>query len=401
MLRNVPIFGTVAAENWLWAFDLSPAYFGYGIIIGPSINISMLFGAIIGWGILSPLAKNYGWAPGQVGDWDHGSRGWILWIGMGLILGDATIGLSWNIVKIVTPLLKRRITFFSPKLHNDNGEQEPLMDNASSSHHRSKTVDNLTDDDWPASSRVSNSLVLWTGSCLLAVFLLVLTVGFSHLVSLLGTVMALVLFPLAAFIAIRSLGHTDNGAGIAIGMHPMNVGLKSTILQQRLIFTAGRLAQFLISLMDPSISAKFISSNLLLAGAVETVASQASQHIGGLKTAYMTRTPPRAVLYSQIIGTVAGTLVATLAYRLYTSTKKIPSSELGVPDAYVWLVAAKLFRQEGLPDAALEFAIAASVLGGILCVLKILGDKHWWKNWVPSPVAMAVGESDQVHGDRH
>ncbi|KAH0556255.1 hypothetical protein GP486_005820 [Trichoglossum hirsutum] len=48
ILRNVPIFGRTVAKDWLWAFDLSPAYFGYGIIIGPSINMCILLGAIIG-----------------------------------------------------------------------------------------------------------------------------------------------------------------------------------------------------------------------------------------------------------------------------------------------------------------------------------------------------------------
>lgn len=53
----------------------------------------MLVGAIVGWGILSPVAKHKGWAPGPVNDWDNGSRGWIVWVGMGLILGDSAIGL--------------------------------------------------------------------------------------------------------------------------------------------------------------------------------------------------------------------------------------------------------------------------------------------------------------------
>ena len=71
ILRQVPVFGVPAARDWLWSLDISPAYVGYGIIIGPSVTAYMLIGAIIGWGILSPVAKYQGWAPGPVGDWEN------------------------------------------------------------------------------------------------------------------------------------------------------------------------------------------------------------------------------------------------------------------------------------------------------------------------------------------
>ncbi|KAH7019549.1 hypothetical protein EDB80DRAFT_676531 [Ilyonectria destructans] len=76
--KHLPIFGHTLARDWLWKFDLSPACFGYGIIIGPNINASTFLGAVLGWGILSPIARHNGWASGPVGDWENGSRGWIL-----------------------------------------------------------------------------------------------------------------------------------------------------------------------------------------------------------------------------------------------------------------------------------------------------------------------------------
>lgn len=69
----------------------------------------MLVGAVIGWGILSPVAKNKGWAAGPVGNWDTGARGWIVWVGMGLILGDSLTGLAWAIIKPLQPWAWRRL----------------------------------------------------------------------------------------------------------------------------------------------------------------------------------------------------------------------------------------------------------------------------------------------------
>lgn len=49
----------------------------------------------IGWGILSPLAKQRGWAPGPIKDWGTGSKGWIVWVSLAIMLADALVSLGW------------------------------------------------------------------------------------------------------------------------------------------------------------------------------------------------------------------------------------------------------------------------------------------------------------------
>lgn len=106
----------------------------------------------------------------------------------------------------------------------------------------------------------------------------------------------------------------------------------------------------------------------------------------------MTKTPPRATYLSQIVGSLAGTLIASLDYRIYTSVKQIPSEEFGMPDAHLWLVAAKLIYQQGLAPRALDFAIGAFVIGAAFSILRILGSNRWWQSFVPSGVAIAIGK---------
>ena len=137
---------------------------------------------------------------------------------------------------------------------------------------------------------------------------------------------------------------------------------------------AGRAAQCIIGLLIPASNSNHIIANLLLGCVVEAGASQASQQIGDLKTAYMTRTAPRNIFYSQIIGSFAGTLIATLVYKIYTSVKKIPNEEFGIPEAHMWLVAARFVYQQGLlPARALDFAIGAFLIGAVL--------KHTYGFW--------------------
>lgn len=47
-----------------------------------------------GYGILGPLAKSKGWAPGEIGDWRTGATGWILWISLAIMLADSLTSLA-------------------------------------------------------------------------------------------------------------------------------------------------------------------------------------------------------------------------------------------------------------------------------------------------------------------
>lgn len=126
---------------------------------------------------------------------------------------------------------------------------------------------------------------------------------------------------------------------------------------------------------------------------MEAGASQASQQMGGLKTAYMTRTPAVAIYYGQMIGSFFGILMATLVYRIYTGLQRIPSNELSIPDAHLWLVAARLIYQQGLPPRALTFALWAFLFGATFSVIRIIGSNRWWRAYVPSGIAMAIGKA--------
>ncbi|KUJ14031.1 OPT superfamily oligopeptide transporter [Mollisia scopiformis] len=91
ILNALPVFGPAAAGDWLWFLTLSPAFTAFGMILDLSVAYSIVLGAILGWGILSPIAKNHGWAPGLATDMETGVRGWLIWISIAFLLGDAMI----------------------------------------------------------------------------------------------------------------------------------------------------------------------------------------------------------------------------------------------------------------------------------------------------------------------
>lgn len=57
------------------------------------LNSIVLQGMLVGWAVLSPLAKLSGWAPGAVGSMEDGARGWILWVALAVMCSEAVISL--------------------------------------------------------------------------------------------------------------------------------------------------------------------------------------------------------------------------------------------------------------------------------------------------------------------
>lgn len=103
ILLDLPLFGTYLHKHWLWSVNVSPGFVGSGIITGPAVAFHMFAGAVVGWAIFSPIAKKQGWAPGNVDDWENGSRGWIIWISLAALLADCLIKLGWLVLR---PLLR-------------------------------------------------------------------------------------------------------------------------------------------------------------------------------------------------------------------------------------------------------------------------------------------------------
>lgn len=222
VLRNVPIFGTVAAHTWLWTLNPSLAYVGQGIIMGAETTLHMTLGAIIGWGLLSPLAKFKGWAPGPVDDWEHGSKGWIVWISLAIMLVDAIVSLGYIAVRPILGAkldgLRKRLclggvmTLLRLPSHRYSllPDQDQNQDQAGSPVDPSRSqVDDEERDDAPHEQLIGGRLV--AVGLVLSVLLCVVTIRivFGDLVPLYATVIAVLMALVLSIMGVRALGETD------------------------------------------------------------------------------------------------------------------------------------------------------------------------------------------------
>ncbi|KAJ7455393.1 OPT oligopeptide transporter protein-domain-containing protein [Mycena galericulata] len=338
---TIPLFGTYLARQWLWTFTPSLAYVGQGIIMGFPTTLSMGLGMLLGWGILSPLAKLSGWAPGPVGDMTDGARGWILWTSLAIMCADSLVSLLPVLAEYVTGLLPQRGQGIHSKEDYDT-----------------ETEDRLVPNSWV----VGGVLV----SVVVGTFLVWVVFG-NDGIKPWATLLGFVLGGLLSVLGVRALGETD--------INPVS-GL-------------GKISQLFFAWIQPG----NIVANIIAGGVAEAGAQQAGDLMQDLKTGHLCGASPRAQFFGQLIGSAVSIFVTTTAYTLYNRAYVIPGPSFPAPTAYVWLSLARLLRDGQLPENSTVFMISFAAIFALVSALKTYTAQRqlWYSQWIPSGVAFAIG----------
>ncbi|RFU34558.1 hypothetical protein B7463_g1816, partial [Scytalidium lignicola] len=404
ILRNIPIFGFTLAETWLWSLNPSLAYVGQGIIMGPATTAHMLIGAIVGWGVLSPLAKSKGWAPGDISDWEKGSKGWIVWISLAIMLADSVVSLGYTAIQ---PLLShgtgpvkgafrmlrkgdwsglmnigssRSSKGYAPISGSDE-VSTPLATNLSGSgtleeiddtsvpHQRLDILEDPIDPEVPPEHLVNQSTV-WIGLVLSIVLCVAsIRIVFGPLVPIFATIIAVLMALLLSIMGVRALGETD--------LNPVS-GIS-------------KLAQLFFALIIPQSNPNSVLINLVAGAVSEAGALQSGDLMQDLKTGHLVGAAPNAQFWGQIIGSAVGAVVSAFIYKLYTNVYEIPGDLFQVPTGFVWIFTARLVTGKGLPDMAGQWAMGAAFLFTVTTVSRIYGRGQRWQSYIPGGIAVAVG----------
>ena len=394
-LHDVPIFGLTLANKWLWTLNPSPAYIGQGIIMGPATTLHMLLGAIIGWGVLSPLAKHKGWAPGPVSDWTDGSKGWIVWISLAIMLADSLVSLGWlalrpllAVGRFYYPTVKEVYdTHTWKQLLTLNIARQPAytpLSDGTSANPITAIKQHLSEDnepDAPPEHQISNrttiiGLILSLAACIIGVH-----VSFPSLIPFGLTILALFLALFLSIMGVRALGETD--------LNPVS-GIS-------------KLTQLIFALVTPTTGPNAKNSVVinLLAGAIsESAALQAGDLLQDLKCGHLLGAAPNAQFWGQMIGSAVGAIVSALVYKLYTHVYAgmIPGGLFEVPTAYVWVFTARLVTGKGLPPMVREWAGGAAAIFAMGTMVRVYGQfrkrsglSAKWLDFIPGGIAVAIG----------
>jgi len=387
ILHKLPIFGTRLASRWVWTLNPSPAYVGQGIIMGPATTFHMLLGAIVGWGVLSPVAKYRGWAPGPVDDWETGSKGWIVWVSLAIMLADAGVNLCWLVLRptiIHGPdWVKRAKEHYQHRsswrdLLGGNQFKGYLAVNGSADRTPSEALKPDTPpDDAPPHHLVSMRTVSILLPLTLVICVVCIHITFGAYIPIGFNILAILLALLLSIMGVRALGETD--------LNPVSGISKLTQLAFALLTPSGKHAHHAIIIN-------------LLAGAVsEAGALQAGDILQDLKAGHLIGASPKAQFYGQLIGSVVGAFVSAVVYKLYVSVYDVPGELFQVPTAYVWIFTARLVTGKGLPPLAWQFALGAGAIFVLTTSLRIYlarSEREWCRklhSFVPGGIAVAVG----------
>ena len=335
--------------------------------MGPATTLHMCLGSIVGWGILSPLAKSKAWAPGPVEDWDTGSKGWIVWISLSIMIADSIINLGWLLLH---PIIHHAPSYLKTLKESyrqgrlsalNRGDYTALAPRSTSD---SKALRESTEPDAPAHQLVSNktTFVVLVVSVILCIF--TTRYVFQKIIPFGAIILSILLALLLSIMGVRALGETD--------LNPVS-GIS-------------KITQLIFALVIPASNANAIIINLVAGAISESGALQAGDMLQDLKTGHLLGASPLAQFWGQLIGSFAGAIVSAGVYRLYTNVYEIPGGLFQVPTSYVWIFTARLVTGKGLPPMAWQFSLVAGLCFVALTAVRVRGHA-----WVPGGIAFAVG----------
>ncbi|XP_022739050.1 metal-nicotianamine transporter YSL1-like [Durio zibethinus] len=353
--KEFPTFGLKAWKQTFF-FDFSLTYVGAGMICSHLVNLSLLFGAVLSYGLMWPLINRLKgeWFSEDLQESSMKSLyGYKVFVSVALILGDGL----YNFLKILCFTL---INIYG-RLKNKN-------QNTADENNQKKTAKDLKQNE----VFLRETIPMWIG-----------IVGYVVL-SILSIIVVPIMFPqlkwyyvVVAYILAPSLAFCN---AYGAGLTDMNMA-----------YNYGKVALFVLAALTGKQNG--VVAGLAGCGLIKSVVSVACILMQDFKTAHYTLTSPRAMFLSQAIGTAIGCVTAPLSFFLFYKAFDVgnPYGEFKAPYALIYRNMAILGAQgfSALPQHCLQlcygffaFAVAVNLVRDF--------SPHKIGKWMPLPMAIAV-----------
>ncbi|KAI3813715.1 hypothetical protein L1987_18446 [Smallanthus sonchifolius] len=361
---SFPSLGLKAYEHKFY-FDFSATYVGVGMICPYLINISLLVGAIISWGLMWPLIdlRKGDWYPENLGPGSlHGIQGYRVFIGIAMILGDGL----YNFFKVLGHTfvgLYRQVK--GKKSQNDL----PVSQNSS------PELTSLSFDDQRRTQLfLKDQIPKWiaiVGYLVIAAISIFTLPHIFHQLKRYHIAVIYLLAPTLAFCNAYGCGLTD----------------------WSLASTYGKLAIFIIGAWAGREHGGVLAG-LAACGVMMNIVSTASDLMQDFKTGYMTLASPRSMFVSQMIGTAMGCIISPCVFWLFYNAFNnfgVPGSTYPAPYALIYRNMA-ILGVEGFaafPKHCLALCYGFFGLAIVINGIRDLVGKDKAK-FIPIPMAMAI-----------
>ncbi|XP_027105214.1 metal-nicotianamine transporter YSL1-like isoform X1 [Coffea arabica] len=349
-----PTFG-LQAQRQTFYFDFSFTYVGTGMICPHVVNLSMLLGSVLSWGIMWPLIKKQKghWFPEEIPEVSMRSlNGYKVFIPIALLLGDGL----YNFIKITCITVSSMYAMFKGrKISSEESNNNDAIDN--------RAQDEVF---------IRENIPMWIAAC-----------GYISL----GVVSAItipLIFPalkwyyvVVAYICAPALAFCN---AYGAGLTDLNMG-----------YNYGKVGLFLIAALVGKEHG--VVAGLAGAGLMKSVISVSCVLMQDFKTGHLTSTSPRAMFLSQAIGTATGCVVAPLIFFLFYKAFDVgnPNSEFKAPYGIIYRNMAILGVEgfSALPRYCLDLCYGFFALAVGINIVKDLSPARIGK-WMPVPMAVAL-----------
>ncbi|XP_073297716.1 metal-nicotianamine transporter YSL3-like [Primulina huaijiensis] len=350
-------FPTLGLEAWkeTFYFDFSMTYVGAGMICSHTVNLSLLFGAVLSWGVMWPLIseKKGDWYPRNLKESSMKSlNGYKVFISISLILGDGL----YNFIKTLFITTKSVYTTFNVD------HLKSVSDHKNQSLYNRKQNEIFTREGIP----------LWM-ACVGYIFFSVISI-----------IVIPLMFPqlkwyyvLVAYVLAPSLSFCN---AYGAGLTDMNMA-----------YNYGKVALFVLAALSGKNNG--VVAGLIGCGLIKSIVSISSDLMHDFKTGHLTLTSPRSMLISQGIGTAIGCIVASFTFFIFCKAFDMgnPDGDYKAPYAIIYRNMAILGVEgfSALPHHCLQMCYGFFSFAILANLLRDVAPERFGK-WVPLPMAMAV-----------
>ncbi|XP_034685810.1 probable metal-nicotianamine transporter YSL7 [Vitis riparia] len=367
---SFPTFGLQAYSHRFY-FDFSSTYVGVGMICPYMVNVSLLLGSVLSWGIMWPLIEK------KAGIWYsadlpanslHGIQGYRVFLAIAMMLGDGLYHVVYIMVKTMVNIIQqhsmKRKEATVINTHFSNQTLEFMLEN----------FDERRRKEFFLKDQIPSWVAIPGYICLAGLSIGVIPVIFPQLKPY-HVLVAYLMAPILAFCNAYGCGLTDwslasNYGKMAIMVFSSWVGLEN----------GGVLA------------------GLASCGVIMSIVSTASDLMQDFKTGYLTLASPRSMFFSQVFGTAIGCLFSPLIFWFFYKAYSVgdPTGSYPAPYGPMYRGMA-LLGVEGvasLPKNCLEFAIwffvAALLINLITHLFQRYETRYRIYRFIPSPMCIAI-----------
>ncbi|KAJ4759625.1 YELLOW STRIPE like 3 [Rhynchospora pubera] len=361
---SFPTLG-LEAYNRKFYFDFSSTYVGVGMICPYIVNLSVLLGGVLSWGLMWPLIekKSGDWYPDNISSTSLiGLQGYKVFISIAMILGDGLYNFGKVVFYMVLTVVKNitRKRSHLPVSDSDGGDIIPKPTSF--------------DDEKRTQLFLKDQIPLWFALCgyigVAIISIIALPIIFKPL-KWYYIAVAYVLAPVLAFCNAYGCGLTD----------------------WSLASTYGKLAIFCIGAWAGEGEGGVVAG-LSSCGVMMSIVSTAADLMQDFKTGYMTLTSPKSMFVSQVIGTAMGCFIGPCVFWLFYKAFKdigFSYSDYPAPYAIVYRNMA-ILGVEGLGSLPKNCLTLCFVFFAAAIVINLLRDlaPEKIRKYIPLPMAMAI-----------